>query len=150
MPAYISIRRVRIVQQICADSLHGRICRSLVQLIAQSRLVKAVHAQEPGILYERTCRVVLNKMGKVGLGSVEVPLVVVAQGCVVLHGVVLGGSADSHGDGLEELGSLGVPAAVEVFEGGIVFGLGVGTLKKFFVLGFAGCNAEQRHCCRQN
>ena len=65
-------------------------------------------------------------------------------------GFAEGGSADSHGDGLEELGSLGVPAAVEVFEGGIVFGLGVGTLKKFFVLGFAGCNAEQRHCCRQN
>lgn len=100
--ANLCIGSRRMVCKIFADLRDCGVGRSLVELIAQGRLVEAVDAQELGRLGERRAGISVKEVLEVGLGRVVVPLCIVAQSPVVLYRIVPLGAAGNDREALEQ------------------------------------------------
>ena len=134
-----------MVDEVFVNGRDALVGRGLVQLVAVCAAVKAVQTQEGGRFREGAAGVALQKTLEIGFRRVIVLCAVVAQAPVILDRVVPGGAVGYDGEGLEQLGGLGVLALAEVVECGFVFGVSVAAFQQDFVLALACCKQSERH-----
>ena len=136
--AHDHIAGLRILKDIFGNGSERLVGRSLVEFVPQGRTIETVQAEESSLLSKRTARITLHELLEIGLCSVVVLEVVVAQAPVISYGVISLGSICKYRQRLEKGCGLTVFLIVEIFECSLVFCISIIAVEKEFILRLAG------------